>query len=90
MKKTARKLGPARPRGSLDYSVRKQRSALSEYGPMVFGGVMLVMAFAFAGHYMGQNAIAHNAEPGETLEPRRGTLFKYHRQGIAASRGHQL
>ncbi len=30
---------------------------------------MLVMAFAFAGHYMGQNAIAHNAEPGETLEP---------------------
>jgi spore germination cell wall hydrolase CwlJ-like protein len=30
---------------------------------------MLVMAFAFAGHYMGQNAIAHNAEPGELLEP---------------------
>jgi hypothetical protein len=32
------------------------------------GGVMLVMAFAFAGHYMGQNAIAHNAEQGSTLE----------------------
>lgn len=29
---------------------------------------MLVMAFAFAGHYMGQNAIAHNAEPGDVLE----------------------
>ena len=36
---------------------------------MTFGGVMLIMAFAFAGHYMGQNAIAHNATPGETLEP---------------------
>jgi spore germination cell wall hydrolase CwlJ-like protein len=35
---------------------------------MVLGGMMLVVAFAFAGHYMGQNAIAHNAEPGETLD----------------------
>lgn len=31
---------------------------------------MLVTAFAFAGHYMGQNAVAHNAVPGEALEPR--------------------
>lgn len=35
---------------------------------MVFGGMMLVAAFAFAGHYMGQNAVAHNAEPGDMLE----------------------
>lgn len=35
---------------------------------MVFGGLVLVMAFAFAGHYMGQNAVAHNAEPGDVLE----------------------
>ena len=35
---------------------------------MVFGGVVLVMAFAFAGHYMGQNAVAHNADPGDVLE----------------------
>jgi len=35
---------------------------------MVFGGIVLVMAFAFAGHYMGQNAVAHNAEPGEMLD----------------------
>lgn len=35
---------------------------------MAFGGVMLVMAFAFAGHYMGQNAIAHNAGTGDTLQ----------------------
>lgn len=67
MKKTARKAGPARPRGYEDYGVREKRSALGEYGPIAFGGVMLVMAFAFAGHYMGQNAVAHNAEPG-TLE----------------------
>ena len=30
---------------------------------------MLVMAFAFAGHYMGQNAVAHNAVVDQTLEP---------------------
>ena len=30
---------------------------------------MLVTAFAFAGHYMGQNAVAHNALPGDRLEP---------------------
>ena len=35
---------------------------------MVVGGILLVMAFAFAGHYMGQNAIAHNAEPADVLE----------------------
>ncbi len=35
---------------------------------MAFGGVVLVMAFAFAGHYMGQNAVAHNADPGDMLE----------------------
>jgi spore germination cell wall hydrolase CwlJ-like protein len=28
---------------------------------MAFGGVMLMAAFAFAGHYMGRNAEAHNA-----------------------------
>lgn len=34
---------------------------------MVFGGIMLVLAFAFAGHYMGQNAVAHNAIPADRL-----------------------
>jgi spore germination cell wall hydrolase CwlJ-like protein len=36
---------------------------------MAFGGAMLVMAFAFAGHYMGQNAVAHNAVPDQELQP---------------------
>jgi spore germination cell wall hydrolase CwlJ-like protein len=35
---------------------------------MAFGGIVLVMAFAFAGHYMGQNAVAHNADPADVLE----------------------
>jgi hypothetical protein len=39
-----------------------------EYGPFAFGGTMLVFAFAFAGHYMGQNASAHNAMRGEPLD----------------------
>jgi spore germination cell wall hydrolase CwlJ-like protein len=30
---------------------------------------MLVVGFAFAGHYMGQNAVAHSVEPGELLAP---------------------
>jgi len=35
---------------------------------MAFGGLFLVIAFAFAGHYLGQNAVAHNADPGDVLE----------------------
>ncbi len=69
MKKATRKAGPARPRGYEGYTVREKRSGFREYGPVAFGGMMLVMAFAFAGHYMGQNAIAHNADPAERLEP---------------------
>ncbi len=68
MKKTTRKAGPAWSNQYRDHGVREKRSALTEYGPMAFGGIVLVMAFAFAGHYMGQNAVAHNAEPGEMLE----------------------
>jgi spore germination cell wall hydrolase CwlJ-like protein len=40
--------------------LREERSGLAEYVPYVFGGTMLVAAFAFAGHYMGENASAHN------------------------------
>ena len=68
MKKTTRRAGPAWSNEYRDYDVRQKRSALAEYGPMAFGGIVLVMAFAFAGHYMGQNAVAHNAEPGDMLE----------------------
>lgn len=41
----------------------RRRDIANEYGPFAFGGLMLIAAFAFAGHYMGQNAIAHNAGP---------------------------
>ncbi len=37
-----------------------EKSALREFVPMAFAGVMLVTAFAFAGHYIGRNADAHN------------------------------
>lgn len=33
---------------------------MTEFVPYMFGGAVLVAAFAFAGHYMGQNASAHN------------------------------
>jgi cell wall hydrolase len=45
-----------------------RRGFVREYGPFAFGGAMLVLAFAFAGHYMGQNAIAHNAVPDEPFD----------------------
>jgi spore germination cell wall hydrolase CwlJ-like protein len=51
-----------------DFDVKERRSAIREYGPVAFGGFMLVAATAFAGHYMGQNAIAHNAEPQQHLD----------------------
>jgi hypothetical protein len=44
---------------------RKRAGIVQEYAPFVFGGVMLIAAFAFAGNYMGQNAIAHNVMPNE-------------------------
>lgn len=68
MKKTKRRAGPQRSWDFEDYTAREERSFFAEYGPMVVGGVLLVLAFAFAGHYMGQNAVAHNAEPGDVLE----------------------
>jgi spore germination cell wall hydrolase CwlJ-like protein len=43
------------------YSPR--RGIISEFGPYVFGGMMLVAAFAFAGNQLGRNASAHNAAP---------------------------
>ncbi len=45
----------------------ENRSIVQEYAPFVFGGVMLIAAFAFAGNYMGQNANAHNIS-SEDLE----------------------
>lgn len=72
MKKTTRRAGAARSTTHRDFDIEEKRGALAEYGPMVFGGVMLVMAFAFAGHYMGQNAVAHNAEPDDVIESVQG------------------
>lgn len=68
VKKKARKTRPAGAWEFEDFTTRGKRSFLAEYGPMAVGGVLLVLAFAFAGHYMGQNAVAHNADPGEIIE----------------------
>ena len=37
--------------------------------PYIFGGVLLVAAFAFAGHYMGQNAVARVMPQEDTAWP---------------------
>lgn len=53
-----------RPHWSQDdiYAEPIQRKSFArEYAPYVFGGAMLVAAFAFAGHEIGQNASASNA-----------------------------
>ncbi len=54
---------------SFDLDIEEPRSALAEYSPIVFGGLMLVVAFAFAGHYIGRNASAHTAEAAVAAIP---------------------
>jgi spore germination cell wall hydrolase CwlJ-like protein len=44
-----------------------KKSAVRDIAPILFGGAMLVGAFAFAGHQIGRNAIAHNAIPEATI-----------------------
>jgi spore germination cell wall hydrolase CwlJ-like protein len=39
------------------------RSGFQDLAPYIFGGAMLVAAFAFAGHQIGRNADAHTAGP---------------------------
>jgi spore germination cell wall hydrolase CwlJ-like protein len=46
-------------------SLRRRPGRVRDYMAFVLGGGVLVAAFAFAGNYMGQNAVAHNVEPGE-------------------------
>jgi spore germination cell wall hydrolase CwlJ-like protein len=43
------------------------RTSVREYIPFVFAGLMLVTAFAFAGHYIGRSAVAHNASVNEIM-----------------------
>lgn len=53
--------------GNSGYELRDERRSIASYLPYLFGGTMLVAAFAFAGHYMGQNASAHNLNPENQL-----------------------
>jgi spore germination cell wall hydrolase CwlJ-like protein len=59
-----------------DFEAAHSRKAggFSDVAPYIFGGAMLVVAFAFAGHQLGRNADAHNAEPKiEVLAPQAPT-----------------
>ena len=60
VQQSRRALKPQRAvyRGAFEVSAEEPRSLVS-YAPYVFGGAMLVAAFAFAGHQMGENASAH-------------------------------
>ena len=44
-----------------------RRKGIGDVAPFIFGGAMLVAAFAFAGHQIGRNAVAHTAVPEATL-----------------------
>jgi spore germination cell wall hydrolase CwlJ-like protein len=50
------------------FDVKERRGFFREYGPVAFGGLMLVAATAFAGHYMGQTAIAGIAPPHQQID----------------------
>jgi spore germination cell wall hydrolase CwlJ-like protein len=41
----------------------RRKGWVEEYAPYVFGGMMMVAAFAFAGHQIGRNASAHTSLP---------------------------
>ncbi len=69
MKKTTRKAGPVGFWNIDGKATQEKRSSLVKAVPMLAGGSLLVLAFAFAGHYMGRNAEAHNAGPTAVLEP---------------------
>jgi hypothetical protein len=47
--------------------LEQSQTSITEYVPFVFAGLMLVTAFAFAGHYIGRNAIAHNVGTDEVI-----------------------
>jgi spore germination cell wall hydrolase CwlJ-like protein len=42
------------------FDVEEPRGRIADKLPIIFGGALLLAAFSFAGHYMGQNADAHN------------------------------
>jgi spore germination cell wall hydrolase CwlJ-like protein len=44
-----------------------EKKSNSNIAPIIFGGAMLIAAFAFAGHQIGRNASAHTAIPEATL-----------------------
>jgi spore germination cell wall hydrolase CwlJ-like protein len=46
----------------------ERRNPVREYAPLVFGGLMLVAAFAFAGHQIGRNASASTASLATFIE----------------------
>ncbi len=46
-------------------TLRGRSSSFRDFIPFMMGGAFLISAFAFAGNYMGQNAVAHNAVPGQ-------------------------
>ena len=68
MKKAGLKHKPHRQVRYEDYDLRERRGVIREFSPVVVGGILLVLAFAFAGHYMGQNASAHNALSDEQFD----------------------
>jgi spore germination cell wall hydrolase CwlJ-like protein len=47
----------------LDLDMVQEKGGFRDLAPYVFGGAMLVAAFAFAGHQLGRNADAHTAGP---------------------------
>jgi spore germination cell wall hydrolase CwlJ-like protein len=68
LKKSGRVHRPSRPVDFDDFEIKARRGVFREFAPVAFGGLMLILATAFAGHYLGQNAVAHDAIPNEQLD----------------------
>ncbi len=62
-----REIKPRRRQDLLYFEEAAPRQSLKDYVPYGVAGLMLVVSFAFAGHYIGRNADAHNVASNEIL-----------------------
>ncbi len=61
MKKRPQAHRPTWPQPDAYRQNNRLSGVFTDYAPVVFGGAILIAAFAFAGHVIGRNAVAHNA-----------------------------
>ncbi len=84
---------PTWPQPNVNRRAHARRGFTAEHGPAIFGAAILIGSFGFAGHIIGKNAVAHNAdsEAFNTLsQPTSQIPFEIHGEINVASKGSLL